>query len=61
MDFSTEITYSAEQEKFRQEVSAWLSENAQIPEEFEIPRETGDMSQELYTWVREYRKKLGSK
>ena len=46
MDFSTEITYSAEQEKFRQEVSAWLSENAQIPEEFEIPRETGDMSQE---------------
>ena len=61
MDFSTEITYSAEQEKFRQEVSVWLSENAQIPEEFEIPRETGDMSQELYNWVREYRKKLGSK
>ena len=58
---STEITYSVEQEQFRKEVSAWLNEHAQIPSDLSIPRETGDMSPELYTWVREYRKKLGGK
>ena len=61
MDFSTEITYSIEQEEFRKGVSVWLNEHAQIPSGLSIPRETGDMSPELYAWVREYRKKLGRK
>ena len=58
MDFSTEITYSVEQEEFRKGVSVWLNEHAQSPNGLSIPRETGDMSPELYAWVREYQRNL---
>lgn len=61
MDFANTISYTPEQERFRDEVAAWVRENAQPPSHFEQPRELADMGPELYEWVRAYRRKLGSK
>lgn len=61
MNFANKISYTPEQEHFRQEVAAWVKEHGQLPPRFEQPRELADMGPELYEWVREYRRKLGRK
>ena len=60
MDF--ELQYTREQEEFRQEVRAWLDENANCPPELgEIPIEPDNMTYEMWQWARDFQRKLGSK
>ena len=54
-----EITYSADQEKFRKEVKEWLQEN--VPEGIEHPADSTDLTLEQYQKRRELGYKLGEK
>ena len=57
MDF--EYHYTAEQERFRVEVRAWLEEN--VPEEMTEPRDPNDLTDEQWAFARELAKKLAAK
>ena len=46
MDFA--FPYTEEQQRFRQEVRAWLDEN--IPEEMKDPVDPRDFTEEMYSW-----------
>ena len=54
-----EITYSADQEKFRKEVKEWLQDN--VPEGIEHPADSTDLTLEQYQKRRELGYKLGEK
>lgn len=61
MNFANTRSYTPEQERFCDEVAAWVKENDKLPARFNQPRELADMSPELSEWVRAYRRKLGSR
>ncbi len=54
MDF--EYTYTAEQERFRKEVQAWIKDN--VPENMKLPLEVEDFSPEMYKFWREKHKEM---
>ena len=56
MDF--EVTYSDEQEMFRNTVRSWLEENK--PRDLVLPIDGGPLSKESHNKVREFRVKLGT-
>ncbi len=57
MDF--EYRYTEEQQRFRQEVRAWLEKN--IPEEMKEPLDDRDATDEHYLWWREKSKEIAAK
>ena len=57
MDF--EHHYTPEQERFRQEIRAWLEEN--IPENMKEPLDERDATLEMYWWWREKSKEIAAK
>ncbi len=57
MDF--EPTYTPEQEEFRREVSAWLTEH--VPDGMEHPADPADLTWDQYQLRRELGRKLGDK
>ena len=59
MDFDVNVTYTTEQEDFRQEVRAWLEEN--IPEEMKDPIDGRDFTDEQFNWWREKIKEVAAK
>ena len=56
MDF--EYHYTAEQERFRAEVRAWLEEN--VPDDMTEPTDPNDLTDEQYAFARELAKKLAA-
>ena len=58
MDFAL-AEYTEEQERFRQEVRAWLEEN--VPEDMKDPIDGDDFTQEQYLFYRELWRKMGGK
>jgi alkylation response protein AidB-like acyl-CoA dehydrogenase len=59
MDFLTSQTYTEEQERFRQEVRAWLEENA--PEDMKNPGNVKDYTEEVETFRREKMREMAKK
>ena len=57
MDFK--LSYSTEQEEFRNEIRSWLKAN--IPEEMKSPVDRLDMTDELYTFWRDMHMQLAAK
>ena len=57
MDF--EPTYSEEQERFRQEVRAWMRDN--VPDDLERPADSANITYEGYQAYREVGRRLGEK
>ena len=57
MDF--EYHYTAEQERFRKEVQAWLETN--IPQKMKAPTDPDDFTEEMYKFWRGKGKELGAK
>ena len=57
MDFA--MPYTEEQERFRQEVQAWLEEN--IPEEMREPIDSRDLTDEQFQFWREKHRELAAK
>ena len=57
MDF--EYHYTTEQERFRQEVQAWLEQN--VPDDLTAPVDPEDMSEEQHQSARALHKKLAAK
>ena len=58
MDFSA-TNYTNEQQRFRQEVRAWLEAN--IPEEHKQPVDSRDLTSEDYQWWLQKRKEMAQK
>ena len=59
MDFTAEVEYTEEQEKFAQEVRAWMEEN--VPEDLISPRDPLKVTYEQWLQRRELGRKLGKK
>jgi len=57
MDFA--IAYTEEQERFREEVRAWIAEN--VPEDMKEPIDSRDASKEQYLFWREKHKEMAKK
>ena len=57
MDFA--MHYTEEQEKFRQEVLAWIKKN--VPEKMKSPTDQDDRTPEYFAFWRERHKELGAK
>jgi len=59
VDFAAEVEYSEEQEKFAQEVRAWIDEN--VPKDLVSPRDPVKVTHEQWLQRREIGRKLGKK